>query len=55
MNLEKEGKVVHKMFNDTDSLHDVEIDIHDTMPSTHGPQIPYTILTPLHSYNETDS
>ena len=55
MKLEKEGKIVNKMFNGTDTFYIAESDIHDTMHSTPGPQIQSKVLTPLHSYDETDS
>ena len=55
MKLEKEGKIVNKMFNGTDTFYVAESDIHDTMRSTPGPQIQSTVLTPLLSYDETDS
>ena len=32
-----------------------ENDIHDTIPSTSGPQMQSKVLTPLHSSDETDS
>ena len=31
MNLEKEGKIVSRIFNGTDSFYAAESDIHDTM------------------------
>ena len=55
MNLEKEGKIANRMFNGTDSFYVGESDIHDTLPSTPGPQIQSMVLTPLHYYDETDS
>ena len=32
-----------------------ESDIHETMPSTSDRQMQYTVLTPLNSYDKTDS
>ena len=55
MKLEKEGKIFNRMFNSMNSFYVAESDIHDTMPSTSGPQTQSTVLTPLHSYDETDS
>ena len=55
MKLEKEGKIVNKMFNGTDTFYVAESDIHDTMRSTPDTQIQSTVLTPLLSYDETDS
>ena len=40
------------MFNDTDTFYVAERDIHDTMSSKPGPQIPSTILPPLLSYDK---
>ena len=55
MNMEKEGKIVNRMFNGKDSFYVAESDIQDTMPSRSGPQIQSTVLTPLHSYDEANS
>ena len=55
LNLEKEGKIVSRMFNCTDSLYVAKSDIHRTMLSTLDSQIQSTVLKPLNSYEETDS
>ena len=54
MNLEKEGKIVNRMFTGTDYFYVAESDIQDTMPSTSGRQIQFTVLRPLYSYDETN-
>ena len=50
----KERKIVNKMFNDMYSFYVTESNIHDIMPSPPGSQISSRILRTLHSYDEID-
>ena len=50
----KERKIVNKMFNDMYSFYVAESNIYDIMPSPPGSQISSRILRTLHSYDETD-
>ena len=52
--VDKERKIVNKMFNDMYSFYVAESNIHDIMPSPPGSQISSRILRTLHSYDETD-
>lgn len=53
--VDKERKIVNKMFNDMYSFYVAESNIHETMPSTPDPQMQSTVLIPLHFYDKTDS
>ena len=50
----KERKIVNKMFNDMYSFYVAESYIHDIMPSPPGSQTSSRILRTLHSYDDTD-